>query len=66
MIITDSGIKLPDDPAMLLSVVNTMLRDRYPAGLDSMCVDLGIDRSELENSLLKAGFEYNTETNKFW
>lgn len=66
MITTNSDITLPDDPAMLLSVVNTMLRDRYPAGLDALCDDLGIECSELEDKLRNAGFEYTPQANKFW
>lgn len=56
---------LPTDPFILLSFVNTKLRDNY-AGLDEMCDDLGIDRSELEKRLGEAGFEYSAENNKFF
>jgi hypothetical protein len=55
----------PKDPAMLLSWVNMKLRDFY-GSLDELCEDLEIDRNELENSLNKAGFEYNQDLNKFW
>ena len=50
---------------MLLSWVNMKLRDFY-GSLDELCEDLEIDRNELENSLNKAGFEYNHDLNKFW
>lgn len=56
---------LPQDPFILLSFVNTKLRDDYPS-LDKMCEDLDIDRSELENKLREAGFEYSAENNKFF
>ena len=56
---------LPQDPMMLFSVVNTYLRDRY-ASLDALCDDLHANRREIENKLMKAGFEYNEELNKFW
>lgn len=56
---------LPQDPFILLSFVNTKLRDDYPS-LDKMCEDLDIDRSELENKLREAGFEYSSENNKFF
>lgn len=56
---------LPTDPFILLSFVNTKLRDNY-AGLDEMCDDLDIDRSELEKRLGEAGFEYSAENNKFF
>ncbi|MDE7024518.1 MAG: DUF4250 domain-containing protein [Paramuribaculum sp.] len=57
---------LPSDPAMLLSVVNTKLRDQYPNGLDEMCNDMGLDRAILEKKLAEAGFEYSPTSNKFW
>lgn len=56
---------LPKDPAMLMSYVNTKLRDVYPS-LDALCDDLHIDREELEAALAAAGFEYSTVNNKFW
>lgn len=56
---------LPSDPFILLSYVNTKLRDDYPS-LDSMCEDLEINRAELEKKLGEAGFEYSSENNKFF
>ena len=55
----------PIDPAMLMSWTNLKLRDYYKS-LDELCEDLEIDRNELENKLNQAGFEYNSELNKFW
>ena len=55
---------LPKDPFMLLSVVNTKLRDEY-AGLDDLCASLDIDRLQLEDRLKAAGFEYNPATRQF-
>ena len=55
----------PKDPAMLMSWTNMKLRDYY-GSLDELCEDLEIDRKELENALNQAGFEYNSELNKFW
>ncbi len=57
--------ELPQDPAILMSYVNTLLRDRYPS-LDALCEDMGIDRAALEARLGAAGFEYNAPLNKFW
>ena len=50
---------------MLLSVVNTKLRDCYES-LDALCSDMEIDKDEIINRLAGAGFEYNEEQNKFW
>ena len=55
---------LPQDPMILLSVVNTKLRDEY-ASLDMLCEDLDLDRTELESRLGACGFCYDTATNSF-
>ena len=56
---------LPKDPIMLMSVINMKLRDFYTS-LDALCEDMDLDRSELEETLGKAGFEYNESQNRFW
>lgn len=56
---------LPEDPAILLSYINTKLRDDYPS-LDNLCDTLGIDCEALISKLGEAGFEYSAENNKFW
>ena len=57
-------MSLPKDAFILLSVVNTKLRDRY-SSLDALCDDLGEDKNEIESTLKSAGFEYNPGTNQF-
>ncbi len=57
--------KLPKDPFMLMSFVNTKLRNEFQS-LDELCKALGISRIELEARLRNAGFEYNEALNKFW
>ena len=39
---------LPKDPMLLLSVVNTKLRDYYPT-LDALCEDMDIEKKELRD-----------------
>jgi HPt (histidine-containing phosphotransfer) domain-containing protein len=56
---------LPKDPFMLLSVINTKLRDYY-SSLDELCEDMNESKSEIEQILANAGFEYNSELNKFF
>ena len=56
--------KLPKDSAMLLSFVNTRLRDDG-IGLDDFCSQFGISREELQNKLSAIGYEYNVVQNKF-
>lgn len=55
---------LPQDPMMLLCVINTKLRDEY-ASLDNLCEDLDIPRAELEARLHDAGFDYQPQANRF-
>lgn len=55
----------PKDPMMLMSWVNMKLRDFYPS-LEALCEDLEIDRKDIEDRLNSAGFDYNSELNKFW
>ena len=54
----------PKDPIMLLSVVNTNLRDFY-GSLDSLCEDKGVVKEELIAKLNSVGYEYNVERNQF-
>ena len=55
---------LPKDPIILLSVVNTKLRDCY-SSLDALCDDLGESREEIESKLKAVGFEYDEASNSF-
>lgn len=49
---------------MLMSYVNTMLRDKY-ASLDELCDDLDASRADITAKLSAAGFEYDEKLNKF-
>lgn len=55
---------LPKDPMILLSYVNTHLRDDY-ANLDALCEDLDVSRAELEEKLQAVGFTYDESQNRF-
>jgi biotin operon repressor len=55
---------LPNDPMILLSYLNTRLRDDY-ASLDALCEDLDLSRAELEKKLEAVGFAYDAEQNRF-
>lgn len=57
-------MNLPKDPMMLLSVVNTKLRDEYPS-LRELCRSLSIDESELCSRLAGIGYEYDGALNRF-
>ena len=58
-------VELPNDPVMLMSVINLKLRDFYK-NLDELCEDMNLNRQELCAKLEAAGFEYNEEQKKFW
>lgn len=49
---------------MLLSVINTKLRDQY-ANLDSLCEDLNLNKNELLVKLKAVDYEYMAEINQF-
>lgn len=55
---------LPQDPIILLSYINTMLRDEYPS-LDELCAALQTDRKALEEKLDAVGYVYREDLNKF-
>ncbi len=57
-------MSLPNDPLILVSVVNTKLRDYYP-NLDALCEDLGEERMELEVKLSSVGYFYDELQNQF-
>lgn len=54
----------PQDPFILLSYINTKLRDEY-SSLDELCRALDIDREVVEEKLSEAGFEYMEHINQF-
>ena len=56
--------ELPKDPMILLSVVNTKLRDYYP-DLDTLCEDLHLSEEELIEKLAQIDYEYDTGRNQF-
>lgn len=55
---------LPSDPILMLSVVNTKLRDFYK-DLDTLCEEMGVDKEGLIEKLADIDYEYDIETNQF-
>ena len=55
---------LPNDPMILLSYINTKLRDYYPS-LDALCDDLQEDRTAIEEKLNSVDYAYSEELNRF-
>ena len=55
---------MPKDPNILLSYINTQLRDTYDS-LEELCRSLDLDESEVMSSLNGIGYEYDEGLNKF-
>lgn len=55
---------LPKDPNILLSVINTKLRDFYKS-LDDLCDDLDEDKEWIIKILASIGYIYDIERNCF-
>ena len=59
-----SHTELPKDPFILLSYINTQLRDHYN-NLDDLCLSLQINKKELTEKLLSIDYSYEFNTNQF-
>ena len=55
---------IPKDPAMLLSFVNTKLRDFY-GSLDELCDELDADKAQIVEKLAQLDYHYDEEKNRF-
>lgn len=55
---------IPKDPVILLSFVNTKLRDEYPS-LEELCAALGLDAAALAEKLAALGYRYDSGKNQF-
>lgn len=55
---------LPQDPYILLSFVNTKLRDEYES-LESLCAALDADESSLRQTLAGLDYRYDPVHNQF-
>lgn len=57
-------MNLPNDPVILLSFVNTQLRDNYST-LDALCEAYAVDKKELADKLAKINYFYDEKQNSF-
>lgn len=57
-------MNLPNDPVILLSVINTLLRDKY-LNFHTLCEDYNVSEKVIENKLSEIGYSYNNEQNQF-
>lgn len=57
-------MSIPQDPVMLLSYVNTKLRDGY-ASLDVFCERENAEKENIVHKLLALGYAYDEQKNQF-
>lgn len=55
---------LPKDPVMLLSLINTKLRD-YNSSLDDFCKENDLNEDEIKEKFEMIDYHYNEEHNQF-
>ena len=55
---------LPRDPMLLLSVVNTKLRDYYNS-LYALCYDMNVNKEEIISALKLIDYAYDSDIQQF-
>ena len=59
-----SNMTLPKDPVMLLSLINTKLRD-YNSSLDDFCKEYDLNKESITEKLSMIDYHYDEERNQF-
>lgn len=57
-------MNLPKDPIILLSYINTKLRDEFST-LEDLCKSLSVNQEELVAALKSIQYEYDPSANRF-
>jgi hypothetical protein len=57
-------MKLPNDPVMLLSAVNMLLRDKY-SSIEDFASAENVSLSDIVQKLSGIGYNYKTDLNQF-
>ncbi len=57
-------MNLPKDPVILLSYINTQLRDQYPS-LTELAMAYSADAQDICNRLAQINYHYDPKTNQF-
>lgn len=57
-------MSVPNDPIILLSYINTKLRDFYPS-LEELCKSLDIDIAQIKSKLEAINYRYDEKANRF-
>lgn len=58
------SVTIPNDPVMLLSYINTQLRDHYPS-LEELCASLDLDQAAITQKLGSIDYYYSKSQNQF-
>lgn len=56
--------KIPKDPVMLLSFINTQLRDTYES-FDAFAIAFQVDKEAVLRTMKSIDYEYDSATNQF-
>ena len=57
-------MNIPNDPAILLSYINTQLRDNYK-NLDDLCKSLDVSENDIISKLELIGYKYDEKLKRF-
>ena len=57
-------MNIPNDPIMLMSYMNTQLRDNY-SSLSEFAKSNGVNEQEIVDKLAAVGYKYDEEKNQF-
>lgn len=57
-------MNIPKDPVMLLSFINTQLRDFYPS-MEELCRALSLSKEEIDRTLSSIDYIYDSEQNRY-
>ena len=57
-------VDIPQDPIILVSYVNTKLRDHF-ATLEEFCLTYDVNEDELRSTLSSVDYQYDEITNQF-
>ena len=59
-----NNMEMPKDPVMLLSFINTQLRDNYDS-LTELCQTYSVDINQINKTLLAIDYVYDKSVNQF-
>ncbi len=57
-------MNIPNDPVILLSYINTQLRDFY-SSLNELCKSLNVKQEDIESKLSTINYKYDDKINQF-